>query len=47
MLVSGVPVKVRADPGTENTITAAIQATLRNDIDAFHYGPSTANQVLK
>ena len=41
--VEGCPVKLRTDCGTENGIMAAMQCTLREDIEAHKYGTFPAN----
>ena len=52
ILFAGIPSLVRADRGTENSIIAFVQPTLRSQHSdslagdkSFRYGKSTSNQV--
>ena len=45
--VGGCPIKLRTDCGTENGVMAAMQCTLRQDIEAHKYGSSPANQRIE
>lgn len=45
--LGGCPVKLRTDCGTENGTMAAMQCTLKNNIDAHKYGTSPANQRIE
>ncbi|XP_048589292.1 uncharacterized protein LOC125573037 [Nematostella vectensis] len=44
---NGCPEKLRTDCGTENRVMAAMQCTLRDDIQAYNYGTSPANQRIE
>lgn len=45
--LGGCPVKLRTDCGTENGTMAAMQCTLKSNIDAHIYGTSPTNQRIE
>ncbi|KAL4219197.1 hypothetical protein ACF0H5_021779 [Mactra antiquata] len=45
--LKGYPVRIRADPGTENILVARMQRALADKDSAFIYGTSTSNQRIE